>query len=261
MYALNERYQQSRHLLTIGQLAAYAGVTVRAVRHYHQRGLLEEPQRDGSGYRRYSARHAIDLVKIRTLGEAGVPLARVKELLDADPDAFAAAIVEIDRDLRERARRLREASERVRRLRGGDRLFVPPEIADHLEDLAAIGVSRRAVEMERDVWILASSVSPEDTATLLAGRLEAIADPEFRAIYLEYDAAYNWAPDDPRLEALAERTVRWSAGRQAQLGKGPRSLRDPAIVRILAPLSAPSPAWRRLAEMARQRAAEATPPG
>ena len=27
-------------MLTISQLAAYAGVTVRAVRHYHQIGLL-----------------------------------------------------------------------------------------------------------------------------------------------------------------------------------------------------------------------------
>lgn len=39
-------------MLTTGQLAAYTGVTVRAVRHYHQRGLLAEPARDASGYRR-----------------------------------------------------------------------------------------------------------------------------------------------------------------------------------------------------------------
>jgi hypothetical protein len=39
-------------MLTIGQLAAYTGVTVRAIRHYHQRGLLAEPGRDASGYRR-----------------------------------------------------------------------------------------------------------------------------------------------------------------------------------------------------------------
>ena len=38
-------------MLTIGQLAAYVGVTVRAVRHYHQVGLLPEPERDASGYR------------------------------------------------------------------------------------------------------------------------------------------------------------------------------------------------------------------
>jgi hypothetical protein len=35
-------------MLTIGQLAAYAGVTVRAVRRYHQTGLLPEPERDAS---------------------------------------------------------------------------------------------------------------------------------------------------------------------------------------------------------------------
>ena len=31
--------------LTIGQLAAHVGVTVRAIRHYHARGLLPEPPR------------------------------------------------------------------------------------------------------------------------------------------------------------------------------------------------------------------------
>src|SRR5215813_14639753 len=85
--------------ITIGQLADYAGVTIKAIRHYHKRGLLAEPPRDSSGYRRYSAQHAIDLVKIKTLADAGVPLARVKELLAAAPDRFAAAITEIDHNL------------------------------------------------------------------------------------------------------------------------------------------------------------------
>src|SRR6202140_5137577 len=62
-------------MITIGQLAAYAGVTIKAVRHYHKRGLLEEPSRDSSGYRRYSAKHAVELIKIKTLADAGVPLA------------------------------------------------------------------------------------------------------------------------------------------------------------------------------------------
>ena len=56
--------------LTIGQLAEYAGVTIKAVRLYHRRGLLPEPPRDTSGYRRYTAEDAIALVKIRTLAEA-----------------------------------------------------------------------------------------------------------------------------------------------------------------------------------------------
>ena len=54
-------------LTIISQLAAYAGVTVRAVRHYHQIGLLPEPERDASGYRRYGASAVVTLIKIRAL--------------------------------------------------------------------------------------------------------------------------------------------------------------------------------------------------
>ena len=36
-----------------GELAALAGVTVRTLRHYHQIGLLPEPERGGNGYRDY----------------------------------------------------------------------------------------------------------------------------------------------------------------------------------------------------------------
>ena len=72
-------------MLTISQLAAYAGVTVRAVRHYHQIGLIAEPARDHSGYRTYGAADVVRLIRIRTLAEAGVPLARVQDLLHATP--------------------------------------------------------------------------------------------------------------------------------------------------------------------------------
>ena len=150
-----------KHMITIGQLAGFAGVTIKAVRHYHQRGLLAEPPRDSSGYRRYSAEHAIDLVKIKTLAEAGVPLARITELLAADPGRFAAAIAEIDRNLAERAEELLRARERIAQLSAGDRLFVSAEVADFLDRLHELGVSPRSVQMERDIWILLPSVSPE----------------------------------------------------------------------------------------------------
>src|SRR5450755_2777097 len=134
MDVVGERAER-RHMITIGQLADYAGVTIKTVRHYHQRGLLAEPPRDTSGYRRYTAQNAIDLVKIRTLAEAGVPLARIKELLTADPDHFAAAIVEIDLNLQQRAEELLRTRERIAQLRAGDRLFVSAEVADYLDRL------------------------------------------------------------------------------------------------------------------------------
>jgi DNA-binding transcriptional MerR regulator len=241
-------------VITIGQLAAYAGVTTKAVRHYHERGLLAEPERDSSGYRRYGAEHAIALVKIRTLAESGVPLARIQELLAAGPEEFAAAVAEIDRVLRERAEELQRARVRIARLGSGDRLFVSEEAAGFLEALAESGVSARTVQMERDVWILLQSVSPAEARIWLADKLAAFEDPEFRAIYLVYDAAFEWAADDSRLPGLAERTAAWMLQRPE-----PEMTQDPAIAQLVAATAGlNSPAWTRLTELTRQAAVRTT---
>ncbi|MET7395348.1 MerR family transcriptional regulator [Dactylosporangium sp. NPDC005572] len=240
-------------MITIGQLADYAGVTVKTVRHYHERGLLEEPPRDSSGYRRYGAAHAVQLVKIRTLAEAGVPLARIKELLAADPERFAAAIEEIDRNLLARAEELHRTRERIARLGSGERLFVSDEVAGYLERLEALGVSRRTVQMERDGWILLQSVSPQQAAVWIADKRQAITDPEFQQLYLEYDAAFEWSASDPRLDALAERTERWMLARHGgPEPSGPPGV-DPALARLVTKTAPSSPAWDRLARIAQQR--------
>jgi DNA-binding transcriptional MerR regulator len=239
-------------MITIGQLADYAGVTIKAVRHYHQRGLLPEPERDASGYRRYTAEHAIHLVKIKTLAEAGVPLARIKELLAADPDRFAAAITEIDRNLQDKAEELLRTRERLMQLRAGDRLFVSAEVAGYLDRLQAIGVSQRTVQTERDGWILMQSASPKEAGAWIADKLEAIDDPEFQAICLEYDAAFDWPSDDPRLPVLAERAGRWLAGHHREL-PDVAPVTPVAAQLIAASVGESSPAWDRLAQMAQQR--------
>jgi DNA-binding transcriptional MerR regulator len=238
-------------MITIGQLADYAGVTIKAVRHYHQRRLLDEPPRDSSGYRRYTAEHAVHLVKIKTLADAGVPLARIKELLTADSDRFDAAIAEIDHGLQERAAEILRTRERLAQLHAGDRLFVSAEVADYLDQLHELGVSQRGVQMERDGWILMQSVAPEQAAIWIADKLDAISDPEFRAVYLEYDAAFDWSPDDPRLDALAERTRRWLANRHGSPDGAAMPAVDPAIAALVtAWVGVSSPAWDRLAEIA-----------
>ncbi|MET8847491.1 MerR family transcriptional regulator [Amycolatopsis sp. NPDC004625] len=237
-------------MITIGRLAEYAGVSVKAVRHYHERGLLAEPGRDSSGYRRYTAQHAVDLVKIRTLAAAGVPLARVKDLLDADPDQLAEAIAEIDGDLRDRIEGLRRTREQLAQLRGGERLFVASEVAAHLDELRALGASDRQIRLERDGWILMHTASPEDAAVWITEKRELIeGDAEFRALYLDHDAAFGWAPDDPRLAALADRTRTWMAGHRSR--SEPRPVQNPAIARLArqSQPGATSPAWDRLARL------------
>src|SRR3954453_4642710 len=118
-------------MLTISQLAAYAGVTVRAVRHYHHIGLLPEPGRDRSGYRVYDAAAVARLIRIRTLADAGVPLARVQELLDAGREEFARDVQEIDKKLRAEIRRLQGTRERLARLAAGDHLALPASVVGY----------------------------------------------------------------------------------------------------------------------------------
>lgn len=234
-------------VITIGRLAAYAGVTIKAVRHYTERGLLEEPERDASGYRRYGARHAIELLKIKTLADAGVPLARVKELLTADPARFDAAVEEIDRELERRAADIDRARGRIALLKGGDALFVSPEVADFLDRLAAIGVSRRAVESERDIWILLQAAAPREAAAWLAAKSQALDDPEFREIYRATDEAYGWEANDPRLPELARRTREWLAAQPPEPVPP-----DPSLAALVAAQpGVSSPAWDRLALLMR----------
>jgi len=233
-------------VITIGRLAAYAGVTIKAVRHYTERGLLDEPPRDASGYRRYGARHAIELVKIRTLAEAGVPLARVRELLAADPARFAAALDEIDDVLLEKAAEIERTRARMALLRT-DALFVSEEVARYLDRLAEIGISRRQIESERDIWILIQAVSPDEAAAWAADKARALDDPEFREIYRATDDAYGWKADDPRLPELARRSREWLAARPPDPMPP-----DPSIAELVAAQpGVSSPAWDRLAVLMR----------
>src|SRR5579863_6562650 len=158
-------------MLTIGQLAAYAGVTVRAVRHYHQIGLLPEPERDVSGYRRYGATAVVSLIKIRTLANAGVPLSQIGQMLEADAPAFAETVQRIDSQLRDEIERLETSRKQIAQLVAADSLALPPEVTFYLGRLREIGVSERIVEAERDAWILVTARWPESIREVMAGKL------------------------------------------------------------------------------------------
>ncbi|WP_399921406.1 MerR family transcriptional regulator [Streptomyces kanamyceticus] len=51
-----------------GQLAELAGTTTKTVRHYHETGLLDEPERAPNGYKRYGVSHLVRLRPGRTSG-------------------------------------------------------------------------------------------------------------------------------------------------------------------------------------------------
>lgn len=194
-------------MLTISQLAAYAGVTVRAVRHYHATGLLPEPERDCSGYRRYDAAAVVDLIKIRTLGEAGVPLSRVRELLAADDEEFRAAVEDIDRRLRAEIRDRQRHRRRIHQLAAGDSLALPPEAAAYLARMRELGFRRRLIDIERDSWILIAAQMPAEVPALMAIKHAQLEDEPLRRLYLDIGELADCGPDDPRLPALADRVA------------------------------------------------------
>src|SRR6188472_915549 len=194
-------------MLTIGQLAAYAGVTVRTVRHYHAKGLLPEPERDHSGYRRYDAAAVVELIRIRTLADAGVPLSRVKELLTAGEEEFAAAVEDIDRRLRAEIRERQRHREQVAQLAAGDSLALPPEAVEYLNRMRELDIPERAIELERDSWILVGAQLPDQLPIMMTHKRAMLDDPAATAIYFDLVQAADWEPDDPRLPALADRLV------------------------------------------------------
>jgi DNA-binding transcriptional MerR regulator len=193
-------------MLTISQLAAYAGVTVRAVRHYHQIGLLPEPERDASGYRRYGARAVVSLIKIRTLANAGVPLSQIGEMLEADASTFAETVRRIDSHLRDEIERLETSRKQIGQLTAGDSLTLPPEVISYLDRLREIGASERVVEAERDGWILVAARWPDLIRETMPEKLAQLEDPQLVRLYrlgseiLETDAA----DDDPRVREIAD---------------------------------------------------------
>jgi len=194
-------------VLTIGELAAHVGVTVRAIRHYHQRGLLAEPARYPSGYRRYGADAVADLIRIRTLADAGVPLARLRQLLTSDPAEFARGVEGIDQALQDRIADLEHRRRQLAGLMAGERLVLPAEVAVLLEQMCALGVSERTLTIERDGWTLLMALAPERVPDWAADKSAALTEPDFRRMYLAWEDAYDWDPADPRLAVLAQETA------------------------------------------------------
>jgi len=244
-------------MLTIGQLADYVGVTVRAVRHYHQRGLLPEPERDASGYRRYDADAVISLIRIKALADAGVPLARIRELLAAGPAEFAGAVAEIDRAMAGRIRALQAQRHRIAELVAGDRLFVPAEIADLFDLIRSLGVTSEQMQIERDAWILLAARFPGQAKEWARDKLNALADPEFQAIYRAYYEASGWDPADPRLDEIADAIVNFAERHRADLERqqgGPPPEDPVAMALVLSRTAAMPPSWERLDELCRGKA-------
>lgn len=70
--------------ITVKQLAAISGVTVRTLHHYDEIGLLKPAHIGGNGYRYYGRAEMLRLQRILFHRELGVPLGDIAGLLDLE---------------------------------------------------------------------------------------------------------------------------------------------------------------------------------
>ncbi|AWE43207.1 MULTISPECIES: MerR family transcriptional regulator [unclassified Actinobaculum] len=70
--------------LTVGQVAALVGISVRTLHHWDELGVVRPSFRSWSGYRLYSADDVARVYRVCLYRETGMPLARIAEILD-DP--------------------------------------------------------------------------------------------------------------------------------------------------------------------------------
>ncbi|HTU27917.1 MAG TPA: MerR family transcriptional regulator [Solirubrobacteraceae bacterium] len=94
-------------LWRIGELAAASGLSVRALRHYDELGLLVPADRTGSGYRLYSTSEVQRLYRITALRRLGLGLEAIGAALDGDGADLATVI------RRQREAVVRELAERA----------------------------------------------------------------------------------------------------------------------------------------------------
>lgn len=71
------------------QLADLAGVSLRSIRHWHDVGILPEPDRLANSYKQYTALHLVLTLRIKRLAGLGFSLERIAEMLASASHADA----------------------------------------------------------------------------------------------------------------------------------------------------------------------------
>ncbi|MFF3758479.1 MerR family transcriptional regulator [Streptomyces sp. NPDC002185] len=196
--------------MRIGEIAALVGVTPRAVRHYHQSGLLPEPERRANGYREYGVRDAVLLARIRRLTELGLGLDEVRDVLaDDEGRGLVEVLEELADDLARQEAVIRERRERLAPLLDAARAGrlpaadgpVSPELAALLTGLGELPESPMAAK-DREILTLLDTVAPEAERARLMELMRDVAGSA-RELYGLLDALADAAPDDPRVDGAA----------------------------------------------------------
>ncbi|MER5486592.1 MerR family transcriptional regulator [Streptomyces sp. NPDC002812] len=207
----------------IGDVAALVGTTPRAIRHYHDMGLIPEPVRGGDDRRRYGFQDVVRLLWIRKMADAGIALDSIRDAFTAAPptagkgegdgagaeDGIKVTLARLEEALAAQEAELARQRACVQRMRAeGSRLGLLSElVAGRLRNLPA-GSLRRA---DLDTLLVTERIFGPLGAAVQASRFIALAThPELRDESDRVDAAEEAlddtvAVDDPRVAEVAAR--------------------------------------------------------
>ncbi|WP_326675308.1 MerR family transcriptional regulator [Streptomyces sp. NBC_01237] len=203
----------------IGDAAAFVGTTPRAIRHYHEIGLLPEPVRGGDDRRRYGYEDMIRLLWIRRAADAGIALDDIRDAFaDADTasagadskdgdDGIASILERLEETLVAQEAELRRQRTAVQRMRTeGSRMGLLSDfVTSRLKSLPE-GSLRQT---DLDSLLVTERIFGPLGAAVQASRFIALAThPELREDSDRIDAAEEAlddtiAVDDPRVARVA----------------------------------------------------------
>lgn len=187
-----------------GELARLAGVTVRALRHYHQVGVLAEPDRRSNGYREYDVHDLIRVLRIKRLAALDIPLERMPDLLDDTGDGAGELLDELDTELVAQIDRLTEQRDVIARLRTtGAAPDLPPELAPFLAVLAA-GVSPELAKFDRDQSVLLAHLAGPDGIPHIARFYERLTEPGLVSAVADVSERFGRLGPDSTEQDIAE---------------------------------------------------------
>jgi DNA-binding transcriptional MerR regulator len=212
--------QRTQTLLPIGRFSRLCGLTVKALRHYDDIGLLEPAHIDeGTGYRYYALAQLDDAVAISRLRALHVPLDECREIL-AEHDTQA---------IRARLERHRKRLEG--RLSDTQRTLAA--LAELLKDPASLlppGTQLEKVEVKevdpQPVLAMRSRTTADDLDAVISKSINGVAD-----YMAELDAKRAGPPftqsSDPDGEGAIDVVIGWPTGEPLPGGGDVQSLALP----------------------------------
>lgn len=177
MKARNVTDSDEQRRLSIGEVARLARITPRAIRYYHSIGLLPEPSRDRSGYRRYGPTDVVAAVRVARLRAVGMPVEQILGTIPTGTD-----VAELSSAMNALADDLDREAERLARLRDELRAAAQAEtpgqaLTSALRTHQLLDDERGLAPAERRAAELVDALHPQGMTGMLQQASPLLSDP------------------------------------------------------------------------------------